>query len=112
MVERKGLIKLRDHNVTVVGPDIKPGQNAPEFFAETQNWEYIPVLEQTKGKVRIIAAVPSLDTSVCDRETRRFTEEAISLSKDIVIITISMDLPYAQKRSCGAAGAARSALPT
>ena len=61
-------------------------------------------MKETSGKVRVIAAVPSLDTSVCDRETRRFNEEASSLSKDIVIIVVSMDLPAAQKRWCGAAG--------
>ncbi len=56
------------------------------------------------GKVRIITAVPSLDTEVCDRETRRFNQEAATLSKDIVILVISTDLPFAQKRWCGAAG--------
>jgi len=59
---------------------------------------------ETKGKVRIMAAVPSLETSVCDRETRRFNEEAATLGEDVVIQVISMDLPYTQKRWCGAAG--------
>ena len=61
----------------------------------------------TTGKVRIIAAVPSLDTDTCDRETRRFNQEAAGLSEDIVIEVISTDLPYAQKRWCGAAGVDR-----
>jgi len=104
MKERYGLIKFQGKDTPVIGEDILPGQIAPEFHAVTQNWEYIAVLESTKGKVRIIAAVPSLETSVCDRETRRFNEEAANLSKDIVIIVISADLPYTQKRWCGAAG--------
>ena len=62
------------------------------------------MLEHTKGKVRILAAVPSLDTPVCDRETRRFNQEAAALGDDIVIVVISADLPFAQKRWCGAAG--------
>ena len=80
------------------------GQTAPPFMADTLSWEYIDVMEATKGKVRIIAALPSLETGVCDRETRRFNEEAAKLSDDVVIITISADLPYTQARWCGAAG--------
>ncbi|WP_041454876.1 MULTISPECIES: thiol peroxidase [Anaerolinea] len=104
MKERYGLIQFLGKDTPVIGEDILPGQQAPEFHAVTQNWEYIPVLESTKGKVRIIAAVPSLETSVCDRETRRFNEEAAKLGKDVVIIVISTDLPFTQKRWCGAAG--------
>jgi thiol peroxidase len=87
--ERFGLIKVGGKEATVIGDDLIVGGKAPEF---------------TEGKVRIIAAVPSLDTEVCDRETRRFNQEAASLSKDIVIEVISTDLPYTQKRWCGAAG--------
>ncbi len=107
MLERKGLIKFGDMDVTVVGPDIKPGDIAPEFTATTQDWQHINVLEATKGKVRILAAVPSLDTAVCDRETRRFNQEATNLDEDIVVVVISADLPFAQKRWCGAAGVDR-----
>ncbi len=103
-LERKGLIRFGDMDVTVVGPDLKPGDKAPEFTATTQDWQHIRVLEHTKGKVRILAAVPSLDTPVCDRETRRFNQEAAALGDDIVIVVISADLPFAQKRWCGAAG--------
>jgi thiol peroxidase len=74
------------------------GQTAPEFHAITQEWEKSALLENTKGKTRIIAAVPSLDTEVCDRETRKFNQEASQLSKDIVIVAISTDLPFTQKR--------------
>ena len=61
-------------------------------------------LDQFKGKVKIIAAIPSIDTPVCDAETRRFNEEASKLPGDVQILTISMDLPFAQARWCGAAG--------
>ncbi len=101
---RIGLIKYAGSEQTVVGDDIKVGQKAPEFFIQKNDWSISKGLKETKRKVRIIAAVPSLDTSVCDRETRRFNEEAAKLGKDIVVLTVSMDLPSAQKRWCGAAG--------
>lgn len=104
VVERLGLLSIGGNEVTILGEDINVGQTAPSFKADTLSWEYIDVLKATEGKVRIIAAVPSLETSVCDRETRRFNEEAAGLSEDIVIITISTDLPYTQSRWCGAAG--------
>lgn len=103
-VERKGVIQFGGKDVTVVGPDIQVGQEAPEFVATTQQWERIPVLEHTKGKVRVIAAVPSLDTPVCDLETDKFNQAAAQLSEDIIIVTISADLPFAQARWCGAHG--------
>ena len=102
--ERFGLIKVGGKDATVIGDDLKVGGLAPEFTAHTNEWADMRGLADTAGKVRIIAAVPSLDTSVCDRETRRFNEEAASLSKDIVIEVISTDLPYTLKRWCGAAG--------
>lgn len=104
ITERPGLIKFKGMDVTVLGDDLKPGDDAPEFVVEAQDWTLFAGLEKTAGKVRIIAAVPSLDTDVCDRETRRFNEEAVGLSKDIVILVISTDLPFAQKRWCAAAG--------
>jgi len=102
--ERVGIIKVGGKDATVVGDDVKVGQAAPDFTAHATNWSVVRGLADTAGKVRIIAAVPSLDTEVCDRETRRFNEESASLSKDIVIEVISTDLPYTQKRWCGAAG--------
>ncbi len=104
MITRKGLMKFRNRDVTVIGPDLKPGDKAPEFTGLSQEWEPVKLLKSTKGKVRIITAVLSLDTSVCDRETRRFNQEAAALGKDVVIITISTDTPYTQKRWCGATG--------
>lgn len=104
MIERKGLIQFKNQDVSIVGLDLEPGNEAPDFRVTNQTWQEISFLEATKGKVRIIAALPSLDTSVCDRETRRFNEEAAQLSKDIAIWVISTDLPFAQARWCGAAG--------
>jgi thiol peroxidase len=105
--ERFGLLKFKGSSVTIVGNDLKPGDKAPEFKAHSLDWAVFQGLEQTKGKVRIIAAVPSLDTEVCDRETRRFNIEASNLGDDIVILVISTDLPFAQKRWCGGAGVDR-----
>lgn len=102
--ERFGLIKVGGKEATVIGDDVQVGQAAPEFTAHALDWSLVRGLADTKGKVRILAAVPSLDTDTCDRETRRFNTEAAALDKDIVIQTVSMDLPYAQKRWCGAAG--------
>jgi thioredoxin-dependent peroxiredoxin len=102
--ERFGLIKVGGKDATIIGDDVQVGQSAPEFTAHALDWSLVRGLADTKGKVRIIAAVPSLETDTCDRETRRFNTEAASLDKDIVIQTISMDLPYTQKRWCGAAG--------
>jgi thiol peroxidase len=105
--KRKGLIQVGGKDATVIGDDIKVGKKAPNFTAFKTDWTPIKVLKETKGKVRIITALPSLDTDVCDRETRRFNEEAAALGQDIVIFAISTDLPYAQKRWCGAAGVER-----
>jgi len=103
-IERIGLIQLAGKDATIIGDDVKVGQTAPDFNAQALDWSAVRGLADTKGKVRIIAAVPSLSTDVCDRETRRFNQEAANLSKDIVIEVISMDLPYTQKAWCGAAG--------
>jgi thiol peroxidase len=102
--ERFGIVKFRGQDVTVIGADLKPGQAAPEFTVQGLDWAPFNGLANTQGKVRIISAVLSLDTDVCDRETRRFNQEAAALSKDITILVISNDLPFTQKRWCGAAG--------
>ncbi|NIV10499.1 MAG: thiol peroxidase [Aliifodinibius sp.] len=102
--ERFGLLNVGGTDVTILGEDVIVGQKAPEFRAQSLNWELIKVLDSTREKVRIIAALPSLETGVCDRETRRFNEEAAKLDENIVIIPISTDLPYTQSRWCAAAG--------
>lgn len=102
--ERAGLIQVGGKDATVIGDDLTVGRTAPDFTVQAQDWSSVRGLADTQGKVRILAAVPSLDTDVCDRETRRFNQEAASLSKDIAIEVISTDLPYTLKRWCGAAG--------
>ena len=104
MIERRGIIQFKNRDVSIVGLDLEPGVDAQDFRVIDQNWQEVNALEATKGKFRIIASVPSLDSSVCDRETRRFNQEAAKLGEEIAILVISTDLPYAQARWCGAAG--------
>jgi thiol peroxidase len=103
MIERKGVVAFKGNPVTLVGQELKPGDVAPEFTLTDNDMK--PFTKAgIAGKVAIISCVPSLDTPVCDIETRRFNKEAAGLSADIMILTVSMDLPFAQKRWCGAAG--------
>lgn len=103
MEERAGIITMKGNPLTLVGKQPKVGEHAPDF--EVLANDLSPVrLSSFLGKVCVIASVPSLDTPVCDMETRRFNEEAGILGPDVAILTISMDLPFAQKRWCGAAG--------
>ncbi len=101
---RTDVLKLGDNFATLLGDEVKVGDVAPEFTSVVTGWSKVNPLQDSKGKVMILSAVPSLDTEVCDRETRRFNQEAAKLSDDIVIYTISTDFPMAQKRWCGAAG--------
>jgi thiol peroxidase len=103
-IERKGIIKFAGQDVTLVGADLRVGQKAPEFTVHANDWSVVKALESTRGKVRIIGSLPSLSTSVCDRETRRFNIEAASLGEDIVVLLVSMDIPWTQKEWCAAAG--------
>ena len=106
MSERAQAITLHGNPLTLVGDEISMGGPAPD--ATLLDNDLKPVkLSDYRGKVVIIASVPSLDTPVCDMETRRFNSEAAKLSQDVVILTVSMDLPFAQKRWCGAAGVER-----
>jgi thiol peroxidase len=103
MEERTGLITMKGNPLTLLGPALNVGDKAPEF--EVLDNDLSPVrFSSYQGKVCVIASVPSLDTPVCDMETRRFNQEAGDLDSDVAILTISMDLPFAQKRWCGAAG--------
>jgi thiol peroxidase len=103
MQERKGIVTMKGKPVTLIGPELNVGQAVPD--CELVANDLSPVkLSSFRGKVCVIASVPSLDTSVCDKETRRFNEEAQRLGDDVVVLTVSMDLPFAQKRWCGAAG--------
>jgi thiol peroxidase len=89
--------------MTLVGNEVKVGDKAPDFKVVDNGLQPV-TLADTAGKVRILCAVPSLDTPVCDLETKRFNEEAAKLGDGVVVQVISVDLPFAQKRWCGAAG--------
>ncbi len=101
--ERPGLVTFKGGPMTLLGPEVKVGDKAPDFKA-VDNGMQLATLDSFRGKVKIISSVPSLDTPVCDMETRRFNEEAGKLPDNVVVLTVSMDLPFAQKRWCAAAG--------
>jgi thiol peroxidase len=101
-MERPGATTLRGNPLTVLGPALKPGDKAPDFKAVDDSLKDVN-LAGTGDGVRIFSVVPSLDTPVCDAQTKRFNEEAGKLP-NVKIYTISMDLPFAQKRWCGAFG--------
>jgi len=101
-MERPGATTHRGNPLTVLGPALKPGDKAPDFKAVDDSLKALD-LAGTGNSVRIFSVVPSLDTPVCDAQTKRFNEEAGKLP-DVKIYTFSMDLPFAQKRWCGAFG--------
>ena len=103
MSERNGIITFKGKPMTLLGPELKVGDKAPDF-AVVDNRLATVSLAGSAGKIRIISAVPSLDTPVCDTETRRFNQEAATLPANVTVLTVSLDLPFAQKRWCGAAG--------
>ena len=96
-------VTLRGNPLTLGGSEVSVGQAAPDFTAVNNDLQSVK-LSEAQGKVVILSSVPSVDTPVCDTETRRFNEEAAKLGEGIEIWTLSMDLPFAQKRWCGAAG--------
>ena len=92
------------HNpVTLLGNEVKVGDIAPDFTVLANDLSPVS-LKDSEGKIRLFSVVPSLDTGVCDAQTRRFNEAAAELGDNVIIYTVSMDLPFAQKRWCGAAG--------
>jgi thiol peroxidase len=99
-------VTMKGNPVTLLGKVPEIGKPAPDFTALDNGLQPVS-LDSMKGKIRLISAVPSLDTPVCDMQTRRFNKEAAGLGEEVVILTISMDLPFAQKRWCGAAGVDR-----
>ena len=103
MQERDGLVTMKGNPITLIGTEPQVGDQAPDFVAIDNDLNPVS-FDSFRGKVCIISSVPSLDTPVCDMETRRFNDEAGRLGDDVEILTISMDLPFAQKRWCGAAG--------
>ena len=99
-------VTFKGNPVALSGAEVKPNQPAPDFSAVDTTLQPVR-LSGARGKVLILSSVPSLDTPVCDTETRRFNEEASRLGEGIEVWTVSMDLPFAQKRWCGAAGVQR-----
>jgi thiol peroxidase len=103
MTERTGLVTMKGNPATLLGNEVTVGQPAPDVDLVANDLSAVRLCS-FQGKVRIITSVPSLDTPVCDRETRRFNEEVSRLGDDVAVLAVSMDLPFAQKRWCGAAG--------
>lgn len=101
-MERPAATTMRGKPLTLVGPELKAGDKAPDFDVVSEALQPVN-LEKTGNGVRIFSVIPSLDTPVCDAQTKRFNEEAAKLP-NVEIYTVSMDLPFAQKRWCGAMG--------
>ena len=106
MQERDGIVTMKGNPITLMGTELQVGDKAPDFVAIDNDLNPVS-FDSFRGKVCIVSSVPSLDTPVCDMETRRFNDEAGRLDDNVEILTISMDLPFAQKRWCGAAGGDR-----
>jgi len=100
--ERKESYNFRNRAIRLAGPEIKVGDNAPAFTVLAQDFTEVG-LDVIKGKPAVLASVPSLDTSVCDAETKRFNDEAAKFGEKVNFVTVSCDLPFAQKRWCGMA---------
>lgn len=106
MKSRTGVVTFGGAPLTLVGEGLRIGEPAPDFVALGNDLAPF-AFSSLRGKICLIASVPSLDTPVCDAETRRFNRDAAALSDDVEILVVSMDLPFAQKRWCGAAGVSR-----
>ncbi|WP_018755807.1 thiol peroxidase [Paenibacillus terrigena] len=96
-------VAFKGNPITLIGPELKAGDKAPNFTLNKNLLEEV-TLQDYAGKIKLISVVPSLDTGVCDAQTRRFNEAASKLGDNVVILTVSADLPFAQARWCGAAG--------
>ncbi|MCM3619453.1 thiol peroxidase [Sutcliffiella horikoshii] len=95
-------VTFKGNPMTLVGSEVKVGDQAPNFSVLANDLSAV-TLENYKGFKKLISVVPSIDTGVCDQQTRKFNEEASKL-ENVKIITVSMDLPFAQKRWCAASG--------
>ncbi|HCC46931.1 MAG TPA: thiol peroxidase [Elusimicrobia bacterium] len=100
----KRTVTMQGRPVTLVGDEMKVGTPAPDFKVTDNDMLPMKFSRVYGGKVAVVIAVPSLDTPVCDLEARRFNKEAEALGPDVGVLVVSMDLPFAQKRWCGAAG--------
>ena len=106
MTERIGELTFKGSPLTVLGSKVRAGERAPGFTLLANDLSEVS-LDDTSGKVRVISVVPSLDTSVCDMQTRKFNQEISKFGDGVICYTVSADLPFAQKRWCGNAGVER-----
>jgi len=102
-MERKGIVTIKGNPLTLVGPELKIGDKAPEFNLVDKELNEVH-LKDFDGKIKLISVTPSLDTPVCDIQARRFNQEATGLSEEVAVLNISMDLPFAIARFCASAG--------
>lgn len=103
-IERKGAVTFKGNPLTLIGPELKAGDKAPDFKVLAKDLSEV-TLASSKGKTRLISVVPSLDTPVCEMQTKQFNEEAAKFPSSIAVLTLSCDLPFAQGRFCSAAKA-------
>lgn len=101
--ERTGVATVKGSPITLIGPELKIGDQAPDFTLNKGLTEEAQ-LSDYDGKIKLISVVPSLDTRVCDAQTRRFNQEAAKLGDQVAVLTVSVDLPFAQSRFCTVAG--------
>ena len=101
--ERTGVVTLKGNPLTLLGPDLKVGDQAPDFELNEALGKVV-TLDTYSGKIKVFNVILSVDTPVCDAQTRRFSQESESLPDDVEILTVSMDLPFAMSRYCGNAG--------
>ena len=102
-MERKGIVTIHGNSLTLIGPELKVGDQAPEFTVLDSDLKEVK-LQEFKGKIKVISVTPSLDTPVCDLQARRFNQEAAGFAENVAVLNISMDLPFAIARFCNAAG--------
>jgi thiol peroxidase len=102
-MERKGIVTFAGNPLTLVGSEVKVGRKAPEFTVLDRELKDVK-LADFGGKVKVISVTPSLDTPVCDIQARTFNQKASSMSDNVVVLNISMDLPFAIARFCASAG--------
>lgn len=102
-MERKGIVTIKGNPLTLIGPELKTGSKAPDFTVVDGTLKNIS-LKDFAGKIKVISVTPSLDTPVCDMQARRFNQEAANLPDNVVVLNISMDLPFAISRFCATAG--------
>jgi thiol peroxidase len=103
MTQRQGAVTFKGKPMTLVGEELSVGQPAPAFTLIANDLSP-RTLADCQGKIIVLATVPSLDTGVCDTMTRHFNQSAAELADNVAVVTVSVDLPFAQKRWCGAAG--------